>query len=115
MRYMILIYSSEDSWANVSPERTSEIMSAYMAYTQKLREAGVYAAGEELDVVAKAKSVRGEGGAQVVDGPFVDTKEALGGYYLIDCADEAEALKWAKRCPVTMHGGGVELRPLMVR
>jgi hypothetical protein len=51
----------------------------------------------------------------VVDGPFVDTKEQLGGYYLIDCASEDEALKWAKQCPVTMHGGGVELRPIMVR
>lgn len=115
MRYMILIYSTEDSWANVSPGRISEIMSAYMAYTKTLSEAGVLVSGEELDVVAKAKSVRGEGGAQVVDGPFVDTKETLGGYYLIDCADEAEALKWAKLCPVTMHGGGVELRPVMVR
>lgn len=115
MRYMILIYSKEESWANVSPERVSEIMSAYMTYTEKLSGAGVLVSGEELDVVAKAKSVRGEGGAQVVDGPFVETKEALGGYYLIDCADEGEALEWAKRCPVTMHGGGVELRPVMVR
>lgn len=115
MRYMILIYSNEASWADVAPERISEIMGAYFAYTDKLKAAGVHIAGDELDVVAKAKSVRGEGGAQVVDGPFVDTKETLGGYYLIECANEAEALKWAKQCPVTMHGGGVELRPIMVR
>lgn len=115
MKYMILIYGSEDSWANVSPERIGEIMGAYNAYTDKLAAAGVLISGDELDVVAKAKSVRGEGGANVVDGPFVDTKESLGGYYMIECADEAEALKWAKLCPVTMHGGGVELRPCMVR
>lgn len=115
MRYMILIYSEEASWADVSPERIGEIMGAYNSYTDKLRAAGVYVAGDELNVVATAKSVRGAGGAQVVDGPFVDTKEALGGYYLIDCASEDEALKWAKQCPVTMHGGGVELRPIMVR
>jgi hypothetical protein len=115
MRYMILIYSSEKSWADVSPERIGEIMTAYHAYTDKLKSAGVYISGDELDVTARAKSIRGAGGAQVVDGPFVDTKESLGGYYLIDCASEEEALKWAKQCPVTMHGGGVELRPIMVR
>ncbi len=115
MRYMILIYSDEASWADVAPERIGEIMGAYNAYTDKLRTAGVFVSGDELNVVATAKSIRGAGGAQVVDGPFVDTKEALGGYYLIDCPTEAEALKWARQCPVTMHGGGVELRPIMVR
>lgn len=115
MRYMILIYSEESSWADVSPERIAEIMSAYQAYTEKLAAAGVLVSGDELNVVGTAKSIRGHGGAQVVDGPFVDTKEQLGGYYLIDCATEEEALKWAKQCPVTMHGGGVELRPVMVR
>lgn len=115
MRYMILIYGDEATWADLSPERIGEIMTAYFAYTDKLKAAGVYVAGDELQPVAVAKSVRGEGGAQVADGPFVDTKEALGGYYLIDCASEGEALKWAKQCPVTMHGGGVELRPVMVR
>ncbi|MGD9968352.1 MAG: YciI family protein [Hyphomonadaceae bacterium] len=115
MRYMILIYSREDSWAEVSPERIGEIMAAYNAYTDKLRASGVLISGDELDVTAKAKSVRGEGGAHVADGPFVDTKESLGGYYLIDCASDAEALKWAKQAPTMMHGGGVELRPVMVR
>lgn len=115
MKYMILIYGSEASWADVSPERIGEIMAAYFAYTEKLQAAGVYISGHELDTVSTAKSARGKDGAQVVDGPFVDTKETLGGYYLIECENEAEALKWAKQCPVTMHGGGVELRPVMVR
>lgn len=115
MRYMILIYGAEASWADASPQRIAEIMAAYHAYTDKLRGAGVYVAGDELQPVSSAKSVRGEGGAQVVDGPFVDTKESLGGYYLIECASDSEALKWARQCPVTMHGGGVELRPVMVR
>lgn len=115
MRYMVLIYGDEAGWAEVTPERIGEIMTAYFAYTDRLKAAGVYIAGDELDVIAKAKSVRGEGGAHVVDGPFVDTKESLGGYYLLECASEDEALKWARQCPVTMHGGGVELRPVMVR
>lgn len=115
MKYLLLIYGEESAWAGISPERAGEIMQAYNAYTDKLKHAGVYVGGDELDAVAKAKSVRGIGGTQVVDGPFVDTKEALGGYYLIDCASEAEALNWAKQAPTMMHGGGVELRPLMMR
>lgn len=115
MRYMILIYGKESDWEDVSPERAAEIMGAYNAYTEKLKAAGAHVSGDELNVVSTAKSIRGIGGTQVVDGPFVDTKESLGGYYLIECASEGEALKWAKQCPVTMHGGGVELRPVVVR
>jgi hypothetical protein len=115
MRYMILIYGKESDWADVSPERMGEIMTAYFAYTDKLKSAGVHVASDELQPIASAKSVRGEGGAHVVDGPYVDTKESLGGYYLIEAANEAEALKWAKQCPAMMHKGGVELRPVMVR
>lgn len=115
MRYMILIYSNEAGWADVTPERAAEIMGAYYAYTDKLKAAGVHIAGDELQPLDSAKSVRGLGGTQVVDGPYVDTKESLGGYYLIECASEADALNWAKQAPTMMHGGGVELRPVMVR
>jgi len=115
MKYMVLIYGKESDWAEVPPERVGQIMGAYNAYTEKLAKAGVLVDGHELDVVAKAKSVRGEGGTKVTDGPFVDTKEALGGFYLLECADDAEALNWAKQAPTMMHGGGVEVRPVMVR
>lgn len=115
MRYMILIYGKESDWAGISPERAGEIMGAYNAYTEKLKAAGVHVSGDELREAASAKSVRGVGGTQVVDGPFVDTKEALGGYYLIDCASEAEALNWAKQAPTMLHNGGVELRAVVVR
>ena len=115
MRYLILIYGKESDWDNIPPEEAGEIMGAYGAYTQKLKSAGVFVAGDELNVVATAKSVRGKGGSQVVDGPFVDTKEQLGGYYLIDAPNHDEALNWAKQAPSMLHGGGVELRPVMVR
>jgi hypothetical protein len=115
MKYMILVYGEESGWADLSPERAAEILGAYGVYTEKLAAAGVLVGGHELDVVAKAKSVRGIGGTQVVDGPFVDTKEALGGYYMIECTTEDEALKWAKQAPTMLHGGGVELRPIMMR
>lgn len=115
MKYVVLIYGKESDWESVSPERAAEIMGAYEAYTAALQKAGVFVAGEELNVVATAKSVRGIGGTHVVDGPYVDTKESLGGFYLIDCRSDAEALDWAKRAPTMMHNGGVELRPIMVR
>ncbi len=115
MRYLILIYGKESDWEAIPPEKAGEIMSAYMAYTQKLKDAGVHVAGDELQPVVSAKSVRGKGGSQIVDGPFVDTKEQLGGYYLIEAPNQNEALNWAKQCPATLHGGGVELRPVMVR
>jgi hypothetical protein len=115
MRYLILIYGKESDWAGIPPERAAEIMGAYNAYTAALKSSGVYVAGDELQPVATAKSVRGEGGKSVVDGPYVDTKEALGGYYLIDVPSGDEALKWARKAPTMMHGGGVEVRPVMVR
>lgn len=115
MRYMILIYGKESDWAEISPERAAEIMGAYYAYTEKLKASGVHVSGDELQPVGTAKSVRGVGGAQVVDGPYVDTKESLGGYYLIECANDAEALNWAKQAPTMLHGGGVEVRAVMVR
>src|SRR5260221_7889415 len=99
MKFMILIYSREDSWSGISPDRIQEIMAAYGGYTQKLKGAGVHLAGDELDFTAKAKSVRGVGGTHVGDGPFVDTQEQLRGYYLIECAKQGEALKWAKVSP----------------
>ena len=115
MRYMILIYGRDSDWADVTPERAAEIMAAYHAYTERLKAAGGHVAGDELQPIASAKSVRGVGGTRVVDGPYVDTKEALGGYYLIDVPNEAEGLKWARQCPAMLHNGGVELRPVMVR
>ena len=115
MRYLIMIYGKEGDWNSVTPERAGEIMGAYNAYTAKLKAAGVHIAGDELRPVADAKSIRGANGANVVDGPFVDTKEQLGGYYMIEAPNDAEALKWAKQCPATMHGGGMEVRAVMVR
>ena len=115
MRYMILIYGKESDWADIPPERAAEIMGAYFAYTEKLKAAGVHVAGAEVQPVDTAKSVRGVGGTQVVDGPFVDTKESLGGYYLIECGSDQEALNWAKQAPTMLHGGGVEVRAVVVR
>lgn len=111
MKYMILIYGEESYWAGLSPEDMAKGMEAYMAYSDALRNAGKYVSGHELNTASTAKSVTvRNGAANVTDGPYADTKEQLGGYYLIEAADEAEAISWAARCPGAAHGL-VELRP----
>jgi hypothetical protein len=112
--YMILIFSSDEAWAALTPAEMQREMGAYFAYTQALRDAGKYVRGDQLMPAHTAKSVRvREGKAGVVDGPYADTKEQFGGYYLISVADEAEALEWAAKCPGAKHGT-VEVRACVV-
>lgn len=115
MQYMLLIYGEESMWANLPPEKISEEMGAYFAYTEELAKAGKLKAGDELQPVSTAKTVSLAGGKHsVVDGPFADTKEALGGYYLIEAGDIEEALGWAAKCPGARYGR-VEVRPIVMR
>jgi hypothetical protein len=114
MKYMILIYGSENEWAAQAPAEMERMMGAYMAYSEALSKAGKMVVGHELQPVATAKTITVRNtSATVVDGPYADTKEQFGGFYLIDVADEAEAIEWAKKCPGSWHGK-VELRPCMV-
>ena len=115
MQYMLLIYGEEGKWASLSPERVSEVMASYFAYTEELAKAGKFKAGDELQPVETAKTVSLETGKrQVIDGPFADTKEALGGYYLIEADSMDEALEWAAKCPGA-HFGRIEVRPIVAR
>lgn len=115
MQYMLLIYGEEAKWACLSPEKLSEEMGAYFAYTEELAKAGKLKAGDELHPVATAKTVSVEGGSRhVVDGPFAETREALGGYYLIEAENVDEALEWAAKCPGARYGR-VEVRPVVMR
>ncbi|NWG54902.1 MAG: YciI family protein [Hydrogenophilaceae bacterium] len=111
MKYAILIYGAEADWASQTPEEMGKAMEAYFAYSDALAKAGKAITGQELAPVATAKTVRILGGAPVVaDGPFAETKEQLGGFYLIEAENEADALEWAARCPGAQHGT-IELRP----
>lgn len=113
MRYMLLIYGDEAKrQAMTDAERAAE-MPLWMTYTNDLAAAGVLRGGDALHFTTASTTVRPDGGSVVVtDGPFAETKEALGGYYLIDVPSLDEAIDWAKRCPgATM--GPVEVRPLM--
>lgn len=113
MRYMLLIYGAEGAWEGLAPDVRESEMAAYFAFTEALRKAGKYIAGDELAPVATARSVKvGAKGAAVLDGPYVDTKEQFGGYYLIEAASMDEAVDWAKQCPGARHGG-IEVRPCM--
>jgi hypothetical protein len=115
MQFMLLIYGEESKWANLTPDQLSAEMGAYMAYTQDLAKAGVLVAGDELQPVATAKTISVSDGKQkVVDGPFAETKETLGGYYLIKAESQEEALAWAAKCPGARYGR-IEVRPVVMR
>jgi hypothetical protein len=112
MKYMMLIYRSETVFQGASKSDVEQVMAAYGAYTQALQKAGVMAAGDRLQRAAATTTVRiANGKTEVLDGPYADTKEQLGGYYILDVPDLDAALTWASRCPGASHGT-VELRPI---
>lgn len=114
-QYLLLIYGKESTWSELTPDQISAEMGAYFAYTQDLQKAGAYVGGNELHPIATAKTVSMETGKQkVVDGPFAETKETLGGYYLIETETVEDALAWAAKCPGAKYGR-IEVRPVVMR
>jgi hypothetical protein len=112
MRYMLLIYGEEPTGAP-DPAVTEQVMNEYWAYEQAVGEARVKQASDALQGSSTATTVRVKDGERVVtDGPFAETREVLGGFYLIDVPDLDAALDWAARCPGAKHGS-VEVRPVM--
>ncbi|MDH3301517.1 MAG: YciI family protein [Acidimicrobiia bacterium] len=113
MRYMLLLYSAADAGpAQGSPEQAAE-MQQWFAYTEELAKAGCLIGGEPLHGIDTATTVRvREGKTVTTDGPFAETKETLGGYYMIDVETLDEALEWAAKTPLTTYGS-VEVRPIM--
>lgn len=113
MRYMCLIYENEALAANRSEEDQGKIMEGYFGFTTKVREAGVMEAGDPLLESNTATTVRvRDGKAGNTDGPFAETKEQLGGYYILNCKDLDEALSYAAEIPGAAHGS-IEVRPIM--
>src|SRR5205807_1834699 len=109
--YMLMIYADESAMQAASREQMGETMSAYTAYTEALRQSGAYVAGDRLQRSASATTIRTvDNHAKVLNGPYAETKEQLGGYYIIDVADLDAALSWARRCPGATYGV-VEIRP----
>jgi hypothetical protein len=112
MQFMLTLYTDESMWPKMSEEQRKQGFAAYMAYTEALKEANALKGSNRLQPTSTATTVRTvDGKAQVLDGPYADTKEQLGGYFLIDVPDLDAALSWAARCPGSHHGT-VEVRPI---
>lgn len=112
MQYLLMIYSEEHAEETLSAAQAGEMMAAYGAYSEALRKAGAMVSGERLRPTTDATTVRLRGGkTEVLNGPYAETREQFGGYYLIDVADLDAALAWAARCPGAAHGT-VEVRPI---
>ena len=109
MRYMFLIYDREAEFAS----RSDDLMPLYGAFTEEVNKAGVMRAGDPLQPAGTATTVRVRGGkTATTDGPFAETKEQLGGYYILDCKNLDEAIAYAAKIP-TARFGSIEVRPIM--
>lgn len=113
MKYMLLIYGSEAGMQSATKESMNQMFAAYGAYTQAMKKAGAFVGGDPLQPSTAATTVRvADGKTKVLNGPYAETKEQLGGYYLIDVPDLDAALSWAAKCPGASYGT-MEVRPLM--
>ncbi len=113
MRYIMLIYINEAEAAKVPQDAQMAELKEYFAFTDETREKGLYEAGEPLESVATATTVRLRNGERLTtDGPFAETKEQLGGFYILDCEDLDQAIEYAAKIPAVRHGS-IEVRPIM--
>ncbi len=112
MTYLLLVYTDEKVFTSLPKEEVGRIYAAYRAYSEALTKAGVLLGNHGLQPTSQATTVRVPNGKQsVVNGPFAETKEQLGGYFLIEVPDLDAALSWAARCPGAERGG-IEVRPV---
>ena len=115
MQYILLIYSSDEMWENKSADEINQIMGEYNAFTESIVKSGNFKAGEELQPATAATTVRVRNGKpQLTDGPFAETREQLGGFYLIEADNLDQATQIASRIP-SAREGCVEVRPIMHR
>jgi hypothetical protein len=113
VQYMLLIYNDENAWASMPKHEREPIIQEYFALTNELHESGAYVAGAPLRPTTTATTVRIVDDEPVVtDGPFAETKEQLGGYFLVDVESVDEALEWAGKIPAARYGS-IEVRPVL--
>ena len=113
MKYLFTLYLEESRREDRTPEENAQNMRQWDAFTQDARDAGVLCGGEGLQPSATATTLRVRGADHLItDGPFAETKEQLGGYYLLDCADLDEAIAWGRKLPMG-DGSSIEIRPVM--
>jgi hypothetical protein len=113
MRYLCLIYEDEKGWESLPPAESEAIMGEYFAFTEDIRSKGQMVVGEALQPTQTATTVRVRNGKiSTTDGPFAETKEQLGGFYLVEAQDLNEAIQIASRIPSARHGS-IEVRPVI--
>jgi hypothetical protein len=113
MKYLCLIYENEKNWESTPPAESEAIMNEYFSFTEDIRKKGKLVAAEALQPTSTATTVRVRSGkVSTTDGPFVETKEQLGGFYLIEATDLNEAIQVAARIP-SARFGAIEVRPVM--
>ena len=112
MQYMLLIHVDESAMANPTPEMVAQMTAPYAAYTEALVKAGAFVSADRLQPSSATTvvCVRGER-TEVLDGPYADTKEQIGGFYIVEAPDLDAAIAWAARCPGASHGT-IEVRPV---
>src|SRR5579871_653844 len=114
MQYLLLIYDAETEWAKMSPAEQGKMYEEYMEFTSDIKNKGNHLAGHQLQPVASATTVRVRNGKRLTtDGPFAETKEQLGGFYMIEAKDLDEAIEIASRIP-SARVGSIEVRPIVV-
>jgi hypothetical protein len=114
VEYLALIYADETAWERFSDDERSAAYEQYREFARAAGDAGVLVAGDELGPTSSATTVRmGDGRQLVTDGPYAEAKEALGGYFILDCRSLDEAVEWAARIPGASHGA-VEVRQVYV-
>lgn len=113
MKYMFLIYAEERNEVQMTPAEREAMLAEYFAFTQATQAKGVYVAGDELKPTPTATTVRPRSSQLVpTDGPFAETKEQLGGFYILECQDMDEAVAWAAQIPSARYGS-IEVRPIV--
>lgn len=108
MQFTLLLHDAEENFFNLTEAEQMAVVEEHMAYSAALEKAGAMVSGAPLEAAATSKIVRG---GTVEDGPFADSREQLGGFYVIEAASMEEAIEWAKRCPAAKTGA-VEVRPV---
>jgi hypothetical protein len=115
MRYMLLIYRDEELWEKMSAQEKRAIFQEAVEFSERLRQSGVYQAGDPLHPTSTATTVRMKDGKTVMtDGPFAETKEQLGGYSIVEAKDLDEAISIAARHPLLRVAFSIEVRPIRV-
>ena len=113
MQYMLLIYDNEKMWPSMNEKERNALMGEYFAFTEEIKKSGKLVAGDALQATNTATTVRVRNGKPLTtDGPFAETKEQLGGYYLIEAKDLDEAMAMAAKIP-SARFGSIEVRPIM--